>query len=177
MKTLKESLLSDNEIKESLLSDIDTNLAQGDEWEKNFKGEIKEFLKAFGTAKNYEGGYSLKNGRSTGFFVPNTLQELGYDANHIRLLMYTMDSFNYTSSNDNWAIEISLSKRSDDNMKHICTVWEKKVYMDRWIADNWRGIVKNVIKPATKSLDQFKKFLINMEKLNGQYISPSSLLK
>jgi hypothetical protein len=88
-----------------------------------------------------------------------------------------MDSFNYTSSNDNWAIEISLSKRSDDNMKHICTVWEKKVYMDRWIADNWRGIVKNVIKPATKSLDQFKKFLINMEKLNGQYISPSSLLK
>jgi hypothetical protein len=30
MKTLKESLLSDNEIKESLLSDIDTTLARGE---------------------------------------------------------------------------------------------------------------------------------------------------
>lgn len=62
-------------------------------------------------------------------------------------------------------------------MKHICMVWEKKVYIDRWTADNWRGIVKNVIKPATKSLDTFKKFLDNMEKYNEQCISPSSLLK
>lgn len=162
---------------ESILDDIDVQMQQGDEWAENYKNEIKEFLKSFGAAKNYEGGYSLKNGRSTGFFVPNTLHELGYDANHIHLLMYTMDSFSYTCSNDNWAIEISLSKRSDDNMKHICTVWEKKVYLDRWTADNWRGIVKNVIKPATKSLDTFKKFLTNMEKSDGQYIFPSTLLK
>lgn len=64
-------------LKESLLSDIDTNLAQGDEWENNLKAEIKEFLKVIRTAKNYEGGYLLKNGRSNKIFTPNALQELG----------------------------------------------------------------------------------------------------
>lgn len=164
-------------LKESLLSDIDTNLAQGDEWEKNLKAEIKEFLKVISAAKNYEGGYSLKNGRSNKVFTPNALHELGFDANHIEIMMYTMDSFNYTSSNDDWVLEITLSKRSDDNMKHICTVWEKKVYMDRWIADNWRGIVKDILKPATKSSDTFKKFLDNMEKWNGQLVGKQLLLK
>jgi hypothetical protein len=164
-------------LKESLLDDIETTMSNGSKWAKEIEQETKEFLKIISTAKYWGGGYSLKNGRSNGVFVPNILHELGYDANHIHIFMYTNDSFNYTSSNDDWVLEISLSKRSDDNMRHICTVWEKKVYMDRWTADNWRGIVKNVIKPTTKSLDQFKKFLINMEKLNGQYVSPSSLLK
>ena len=164
-------------LKESLLSDIDTNLTQGDEWEKNLKAEIKEFLKAISAAKNYEGGYSLKNGRSNKVFTPNALHELRFDANHIEIMMYTMDSFNYTSSNDDWVLEITLSKRSDDNMKHICTVWEKMVYMDRWEFDKWNDVVKNLIKPATKSLDTFKKFLNNMEKWNEQLVGKQLLLK
>lgn len=166
---------------ESILDDIDVQMSQGDEWVKEIEKEKKEFLKELGLAKNYDGGYSLKNGRSTGFFVPNALKELGYDANHIKIMMYTMDSFNYGDHGDEWMLEVSLSKYDEDDTKNfrkfIGTIWEKKVYIDRWTADNWRGIVKNVIKPTTKSLDQFKKFLINMEKFNGQYISPSSLLK
>ena len=164
-------------LKESLLDDIDTTMKNGSEWAKEIEQETKEFLKAISTAKNYEGGYSLKNGRSTSFSVPNALHELGYDANHIEIFMYTMDSFRYTSSNDDWALIITISKYSDDNMKHICDVWKKTVYMDRWSFNKWNDVVKNVLKPATKSLDTFKKFLNNMEKLNGQYISPSSLLK
>lgn len=164
-------------LKESILSDIDDTLAQGDNWEKTVKAEIKEFLKAIGTAKNWEGGYSLKNGRSIGLFTPNALRELGFDANYIHIMMYTMDSFNYTSSTDDWKIEITLSKRSDDNMKHICTVWEKKIYMDRWEFDKWNDVVKNLIKPATKSLYTFKKFLDNMEKWNEQLVGTNLLLK
>lgn len=164
-------------LKESLLDDIETSMTDGDQMIKDFENEKKEFLKVLSAAKNYEGGYSLKNGRSIGLFTPNALYELGFDANYIHIMMYTMDSFNYTSSNDNWAIEITLSKRSDDNMKHICTVWEKKIYVDRWTADNWRGIVKNIIKPATKSLDTFKKFIDNMDKYNEQYTNVNSLLK
>jgi hypothetical protein len=163
-------------LKESLLDDIETTMDNGSKWAKEIEQETKEFLKIISTAKYWDGGYSLKNGRSNGVFVPNILHELGYDANHIHIFMYTNDSFNYTSSNDDWVLEISLSKRSDDNMRHICTVWEKKVYMDRWIADNWRGIVKELLKPATKSLDSFKKLLNNMEKWDGQLVGTKLLL-
>lgn len=176
MKTLKESLLSDNEIKESLLSDIDTTLVQGDEWEKNLKAEIKEFLRGISSAKSYE-GFGFKNGRKTAFFVPNALKQLGYDANHIEIMMYTMDNFTFDAHGDEWKVTIWLTKRSDDNMKHINTVWATQVYMDRWEANKWNDIVKNLIKPAAKSLDTFKKFLDNMEKWNEQCVGKQLLLK
>lgn len=165
-----------NILYEGILSGADTVLAQGDEWEKNLKAELKEFLKVIRTAKNYEGGYILKNGRSNKVFTLNALKELGYDANHIEIIMYTMDSFSYTSSNDDWALEITLSKRSDDNMKHICSVWHKKIYMDRWEFNKWNDVVRDLIKPAAKSLDTFKKFLDNMEKWNEQLVGTKLLL-
>ena len=161
---------------ESILDDIDVQMSQGDEWAKEIEKEKKEFLKVLGAAKNYEGGYSLKNARSNKVFTPNALHELGFDANHIHIFMYTMDSFNYTSSTDDWVLEITLSKRSDDDMRHISTVWEKKVYMDRWSFDKWNSVVKNLLKPAAKSLDTFKKFLNNMEKWNEQLVGTKLLL-
>lgn len=164
-------------LKESLLDDIETIMNNGREWAKEIEKERKEFIKVIGTAKNWEGGYSLKNGRSNGVFVPNILHELGYDANHIHLLIYTNDSFNSVFDDDSWTLEISLSKRSDDNMRHICTVWDNKIRISRWVADNWRGFIKNIIKPTTKSLDTFKKLLDIMEKHNGRYIDVNLLLK
>lgn len=94
-------------LKESLLDDIETTMDNGSKWVKEIEKEKKEFLKVIRTAKNYEGGYSLKNGRANGVFVPNALHELGFDANHIHIFMYTMDSFNYTSSNDDWVLAIT----------------------------------------------------------------------
>lgn len=164
-------------LKESLLDDIESTMNNGREWVKEIEKEKKEFLKVISTAKNYEGGYSLKNSRSNGIFAPNVIHGLGFDANHIHIFMYTMDSFNYTSSNDDWVLEITLTKRSDDNMKHICTVWEKKVYMDRWDFDKWNDVVKELIKPAAKSLDTFKKLLDNMEKWNDDLVDKKLLLK
>lgn len=156
---------------ESLLSDIDANLAQGDEWDKNLKAEIKEFLKAISTAKNYE-SFGFRNKRKTSFFVPNALKQLGYDANHIEIMIYTTDDLT-----DEWGLTILLSKRSDDNKKHINNVWIKSVYMGRLEFDKWKYVVKDLIKPAAESLDIFKKFLDNMEKCNKQCVGKQLLLK
>lgn len=164
-------------LKESILANMDDTIAHGDNWEKNIKGEIKEFLKVIGMVKNYEGGYSLKNGHSNRIFTPNALHELGFDANQIHIFMYTMDSFSYSNGNDDWVLEITISKRSDDNMKHICDVWYKKVYMDRWEYNKWNEVVKDLLKPASKSLDTFKRFLNNMEKWNEQCVGKNLLLK
>ena len=161
---------------ESLLDDIETSMKSGDEWTKEIEKEKKEFLKVLGTAKNYEGGWSLKNGRSNAVVVPNALRELGFDANHIRLFMYTKDSFNYVYEDNDWVLEIAISKTDENGLIRTRPVWEKKIYIGRWVADNWRGFIKNVIKPATKSLDTFKQFLNNMEKFNGRCIN-SELLK
>jgi hypothetical protein len=163
-------------LKGSLLSDIDTTLAQGDEWEKNLKAEIKEFFKAISTVRNYE-SFGFKNGRKTAFFVPNVLKQLGYDANYIEIKMYTMDNFGFETHMNEWKLSIILSKRSDDSMKHINTVYDKMVYMDRWEFYKWNDVVKELIKPAAKSLDTFKKFLDNMEKWNEQLVGKQLLLK
>lgn len=160
-------------LKESILSDIEDTLAQGDELDKNIKAEIKEFLKAIATAKNYE-GFGYKNGRSTSFFVPNALKQMGYDANHIEITMYTLDN-NYTNADD-WIINIKFAKYSDDHRFEQYT-WDKNIYMDRWEANKWNDIVRGLIKPASKSLDTFKKFLDNMEKWNGQLVGKQLLLK
>jgi hypothetical protein len=162
---------------ESILDNIDIQMSNGDKWMKEIEKEKKEFLKVIGAAKNYEGGYSLKNGRSNKVFVPNALHEIGFDANYIEIMMYTMDSFTFSDYTDEWTLNIILSKRTDDNMKHICNVLDKTVYMDRWLFNKWNDVVRDLIKPATKSLDTFKKFLDNMEKWNEQLVDTKLLLK
>jgi hypothetical protein len=105
------------------------------------------------------------------------LKQLGYDANHIEIMMYTMDNFTFDAHADEWKVTIWLTKRSDDNAEHINGVWEKMVYMDRWEFNKWNDVVKELIKPAAKSLDTFKKFLNNMEKWNEQCVGKQLLLK
>lgn len=166
MKSLKESLLMDQE---DALSDFDT-------LEKDLRAEMKEFLKAIGVAKNYE-GFGFKNGRKTAFFVPNALKQMGYDANHIEIMMYTMDNFHYADNNEDWKLNVWISKRSDDSKEHIRTVYEKCVYMDYYHFNKWNEVVKELIKPAAKTKDTFKKFLANMEQWDQQLVSPSMLLK
>lgn len=163
-------------LKESLLGDIDTTLQNIDNHFVERKKEMKEFLKAISTAKNYE-GFGFKNGRQTRFFVPNALTELGYDANHIEIMMYTMDNFNYADNNEDWKLNIWLSKRSDDDKEHIRTVYEKCVYMDYYTFNKWNEVVKKLIKPAAKTPESFKKLLDNMERWDQQLVSPSLLLK
>lgn len=155
MKTLYESLL-----------DIDIQANQG------IEKELKRVLKSIGTVGNYEGGYSIPNGRSNRIFVPHILQGLGFDANCIHIFMYTM-----SNSSEDWVLEITLSKRSDDDMKHICNVLCSRVYMDRWAFNKWNDVVKYLLKPASKSLDTLKRFLNNIGKLDGHSVDKILLLK
>lgn len=164
-------------LKESILADMDDTIAQGDEWEKNFKAEIKEFLKAISTAKNYESlGY--KNGRKAAFFVPNALKQLGYDANHIDIMICTTYNFSTADKAVDWKLNIWLTKHSEDNREYLNGgIYDNAVYMDYWEYNKWNDIVKELIKPAAKSLDTFKKLLDNMEKWNGQLVGKQLLLK
>ena len=173
---LKNYLNDMKTLKESLLTDIDDTLAYGDEWEKNLKGEIKEFLKAITTAKNYE-SLGFKNGRKTAFFVPNLLKQLGYDANHIDITISTIYNFRgYEVKDVDWKLNIWLTKHSDDNMEYINGgIYDNTVYMDYCEYNKWNDVVKGLIKAATKSLDTFKKFLDNMKKWNGQLVNKQIL--
>ena len=174
---LKNYLNDMKTLKESLLADIEDTLTHGDEWEKNLKGEIKEFLKAISTAKNYE-SLGVKNGHRAAFFVPNLFKQLGYDANHIDITICTMYNFNSVNNPADWKLKIWLTKHSDDNREYINgSIYNNTVYMDRCLFNKWNEVVREIIKPATKSLDTFKKFLDNMEKWNEQLVSTQLLLK
>lgn len=168
-------------LKESILADMDDTIAQGDNWEKNLKAEIKEFLKAISTAKNYESlGY--KNGRKASFFVPNALKQLGYDANRIDIMICTAYNFSTADKAVDWKLNIwlniCLTKYSEDNKEYLNGgIYDNAVYMDYWVYDKWNDVVKELIKPAAKSLDTFKKLLDNMEKWNGQLVGKQLLLK
>jgi hypothetical protein len=155
-------------LKESILDDIETTMDNGSNWVKEIEKEKKEFLKVISTAKNWEGGWSLKNGRSNSVVVPNALRELGFDANYIRLLIYTNDSNGWISGS--WVLEITISKTDEDGLIRTRPVWDKKIRFSYEDADNWRGFIKNIIKPTTKSLDTFKKLLDIMNKYNGRPI-------
>lgn len=162
-------------LKESLLDDIETTMSNGSKWAKEIEQETKEFLKSFGDAKNYKGGLGLKNGRSIELTVQNVLYELGYNADHICLLIYTENDNGWISGG--WVLRIEISKLSDDGLLRTAPVWSNKIRFTHGVANTWRGFIKNIIKPSTKSLDTFKKLLDIMKKYNGRPIEVDLLLK
>ena len=75
-------------------------------------------------------------------------------------------------------LNICLTKYSEDNKEYLNGgIYDNAVYMDYWVYDKWNDVVKELIKPAAKSLDTFKKLLDNMEKWNGQLVGKQLLLK
>lgn len=162
-------------LKESLLSDIEGTLTVGDEWEKNLKAETKEFLKALGAAKNYE-SMGFKDGRQLTFFTPNAnvLNHLGYDANHIMIMIRR--NFNHGKHAGEWKISIDLTKYNDVNRGHIDSAWNKTIYMKRDDFNSCNEVLKNLLKPAAKSLDTFKRFLSNVDQWDDQTVDIELLL-
>lgn len=173
---IKINLINMKTLYEGILSDMENTLTNGDKILKDFEKEKKEFLRFIGSAKYYK-TTGFINDRRASFFVPNVLKQLGYDANYIEITMYALEDLYYIDHGGDWKINVSLTKRTDDNFTHINTVWEKKVYMDRSLFNKWNEVVKDLLKPAAKSMDSFKKFLDNMEKYNEQLTSINSLLK
>lgn len=159
---------------ESILNDIETTMNNGREWTKEIEQETKEFLKRIGTIKTCNIiGVKLKPSDTLRcrLFVPNALKQLGYDANAIIITIRNVNE------NDYWAINISIYTAEDAKLRNVNDkpVWEKTIYIEEYYKSS--DIVKHVLKPASKSLDTFKKFLNNMEKWNEQLVGTQLLIK
>lgn len=168
-------------LKESLLDDIETTMDKGSEWTKEIEQETKEFLKLIGTINSYDSPAIGINIRRKGnktlrcrLFAPYTIEHLGFNANAIKIIINTV------SETDDWSLKISIYTTEDKSKLgtvYVKPLWEKNVYLENYEFSKSSDIVKDLLKPATKSLDSFKNLLNNMEKWNEQMVGKKLLLK
>ena len=163
---------------ESLLGDMETNLAAGDA----YMDEIKTLCKTISTKKNYEKLSDVfQRGLAIDVYLPTLLDYLGYDANMISIFMYVVDSFDYDSGIWNLTIELSKNDEKDPKkfkiIKPASQIYTNHVYMERNEFPKNIDICKNLLKPATKDYETFKKFLEIIEKNDGQMVNSKMLLK
>lgn len=166
---------------ESILDDIDVQMSNGDEWVKQLKAETKEFLKLIGTINGYDSPEIGISVRSKGtkvlrcrLFAPYTMEQLGFNANAIKIIIGPV------YETDDWKLKISIYTAEDKSKMgtaYVKPLWEKKVYLENNEFNKTSDIIKDLLKPASKSLDTFKKFLNNMEKWNEQLVGTNLLLK
>lgn len=150
-------------LKESLLSDIEDTLRSGSEWSKTLEKKISKFLKNIGSPTNYKkiGGYKISKIISIGD-IEDILKLLGFDANYIELCI--IDSWP-NGNIPQWSLNVTIGG------------WDKTIYPDDTYITDPKVFIKELIKPLTKDIDAFKKFLNNMEKFNRQHVNMSDLLK
>lgn len=148
---------------ESLLSDIEDTLQSGSEWSKTLEKKISKFLKNIGSPTNYKkiGGYKISKIISIGD-IEDILKLLGFDANYIELCI--IDSWP-NGNIPQWSLNVTIGG------------WDKTIYPDDTYITDPKIFIKELIKPLTKDIDTFKKFLNNMEKFNRQHVNMSDLLK
>lgn len=168
-------------LRESILDDIDVQMSNGDEWAKESKAETKEFLKLIGGINGYDSPEIGISVRSKGnrvlrcrLFAPYTMEQLGFNANAIKIIIGPV------YETDDWSLKISIYTVEDKSKLgtvYVKPLWEKKAYLESTEFNKTSDIVKDLLKPASKSLDSFKKFLDNMEKWNEQLVGKYLLLK
>lgn len=151
---------------ESILNDIDSQMINGDKWSKTIEKEISKFLKFIGSAYNYRkmGGYNIS--RIVSIKGTNNIEDilnvLGFDGNYIELYIINSNPYDITPE---WVLTVSIR------------AWSKTIFPnDTYITDP-NTFIKELIRPLTKDIDTFKKFLNNMEKFNNQRVNMSDLLK
>ena len=163
-------------LKESLLDDIETTMNNGSDLVKDIQKEQKEFLKEIGTIKTFNKlGIRLKSADTLRChrFIPYTLQQLGFDANAIKIIIGTLDE------TGDLKLKISIYTAEDRTKMgtiHVKPSWEKKVYIEGLMLYTTSDVVKYILKPASKSIDSFKRLLNNMEKWNEQLVGTKLLL-
>ena len=151
MKTLKDILT------ESILDDIETNLAKGDKYDNDVKGELKELQHIISRVKYWERGFK-KDMHYIRLGIPNLLKLMGYDADNIEILVsYEGDFFEL------WRIEIIIINDPYQNRK---LVYDSKIYINKQTTKCFKDVLKKVLVPAIKDTDTFKKFLKKIETLD-----------
>ena len=148
MKTLKDILT------ESILDDIETNIAKGDKYDNDIKGELKELQHIISRVKYWERGFK-KDMHYIRLGIPNLLKLMGYDADNIEILV------SYESvMQANWRIEIIIVKNPHGDREFL---YNSKVYISELTTKHFKDVLKKVLVPAFKDVDSFKKFLEKVE--------------
>ena len=154
---------------ESLLGDLEDNLAKGDKFSSDSEWEFKNFGKMCTTLKNYsrlntkiyESGYMID------LPLPNTLEIIGRNANGIKILFYQY----FRSKNielKTWRINIELYG-FDKDTKSLKHAFENGIFVKESFKNELKSasdVCKKIFKPAVKDYNTFKDFLNIIERNN-----------
>lgn len=150
---------------EGILADIDDVLADGDKYDNDIKGELKELQHIVSRVKYWERGClprwrgCKRTLRYIKLGIPNLLKIMGYDADNIEILVsYYEDDFHET-----WKIEILIINDPYHNRKFV---YDSKIYISKQTTQCFKDVLKKVLVPAIKDIDTFKKFLKKIETLD-----------
>lgn len=142
-------------LKESILSDMETNIAKGDKLVASIYDEFINVKQLASKVKNYDGHkYSHKN-KYIAIKCPNLLEYFGYEnCQYISFTVYLPG----VVFHGQWGLVITVNddKRVVYKSEPIQLSTEWKVF---------KGIVNDFIKPTVKDIDTLKNFLST--KLNG----------
>lgn len=135
---------------ESILDDIDVQMSNGDKYNNDIKGELKELQRIVSRVKHWERGWK-RDMHYIRLSIPNLLNISGYDADAIEIVV------SYESvMQANWRIEIVIVKNPHGDRKFL---YDSKVYISELITKHFKDVLKKVLMPACKDIDSFKKFL------------------
>lgn len=135
---------------ESILDDIDVQMATGDKYCNNIKDELKELQHIVSRVKYWERTWR-KDMRYIRLNIPNILNLMGYDAETIEILI------SYESvMQANWRIEIVIVKNPHGDREFL---YDSKIYISELTTKCFKDVLKKVLMPACKDIDAFKKFL------------------
>ena len=151
MKTLKESILADNVIKESILSDMEDTISMGDDYIEKVFREFEEIKQLVTKVKNFDGAkYSWHDKRLT-IRCPALLEFLGYDNKCITFFIGVRGTVFHNA----WGLKIGLRDDEDGIIKYSTDF----VSLPSNEYKNFRNVVFDYIKPIVSDINTFKKIL------------------
>ena len=189
MITLKESILSDNGIKESILSDMDDTLQAGDNYAKDIENKFKKFSNELVNTKNYDTRYMVSHSKGNKFGVDiinyslnfiNTdysffecremLTQLGFgkEAGALFIDIAHPESYNTFDHKDvwtenTWMMCIGVLAYTDRGSEYV---YRYIISFENSSVKTLKKFLSKYIKPACKSIATFAKFLDDIKK-NG----------
>ena len=151
MRTLKESILADNAIKESILSDMEDTISMGDDRVENIFREFEELKQLVTKVKNFDGAKYAHHNKILTIRCPALLDFLGYDNTHITFYIAVRG----TVFHDGWGLKIGLCNEEDGVLKRSTDF----ISLPANKYKNFRNVVTDYIKPIVSDINTFKKIL------------------
>ena len=150
MKTLRDIMT------ECIFADVDTVLADGDKYDNNIKGELKEFQHIVSRVKYWE--RTIKEIRYIRLGIPNLLKLMGYDADTIEIVVRHEGVMRA-----NWRIDIIIINNAYGNREFL---YDSIICISELTTKCFKDVLKKVLVPAIKDTNTFKKFLKKIETLD-----------